>query len=177
MYATICTLNEVDGASPRTVQVSLPGLPVPTSGVAHVPCVTLGAELKSIGAADTRMSYDVVPPEPLATCVNCTVAELSVVDTTVRSVTVPGGCITTLLIATFAAPVTPALTAETVTVPSPVAVPVPSESTRMTAALLVCHSTRRPASTFPAASVSVAANRAVCPMATFTCAGVIAMAA
>ena len=91
---------------------------------------------------------------------NVSVADVSVVATTANELTVPGtgaggGTLDTTAVAV---PATFALTALIVTVPKPTGVPTPLVSICTIDGLLLLQSTRRPVSTFPLESVSVAEN-------------------
>jgi len=63
---------------------------VPTTGVEHVPSVTVVAEPQSIGGSAKRTTYRAGCPSPSSTSVNESVAEFWVTASTARSVTVPG---------------------------------------------------------------------------------------
>ena len=109
---------------------------------------------------------------PSFTSVNDSVAEVSVTPATARSTTAPGLVITGAVMVTLAAPVIPSLVAVIVAEPAAIAVSSPPALTVATAGALLVQVTERPVSTFPLASLSVAANCCVPPIVWLTLAGV-----
>src|SRR5258708_10678608 len=88
-YATSWKPYLVDGVRPVTVHVIVLPIPLPASGVLHVPLVTFAAEPQVMGETAKRTSYDAGLPVPSSICVKVRVAVVSATDLTARSVTLP----------------------------------------------------------------------------------------
>jgi hypothetical protein len=95
------------------------------------------------------MSYVAGCPVPLSTWLNESVADVSVVARTARSVVVLGGGTTGLVTVTLELPEWPEVVAVTVAEPAATAVTRPPELTVAIAALVVDHVTTWPDNTVP----------------------------